>query len=176
MSTIANTIAVAKVTSMLASREMSKRRNYGGDTIDDFFPIMITTERLIVERIYDKDPTYENLQIASDYLYDLCGKYRLQAQAIVDGGGGGSVTPAVPGLQFPFTITSADFETDGLTYNDTRLVGYNLEIFINLFSSNFMYAPADFTYLPTGGFIIIATGFNANDFDYTIRIDKLNNQ
>ncbi len=167
MSTIANTIAVAKVTSVLASNDVAKGKLF--PTLirtEARFPLMITTERIIIEGVYNRVPSYPNLQTASDYLYDLCGKYRLAAQAIVDGGGGGSVAPVTPGGGgdiYPIVVTGGDFEVDGVTYNNPDIVGDNIMLFIANFNNEWQFAPAFFSYTATG-FVITFPGFNANDY------------
>lgn len=176
MSTIANTIAVAKVTSVLASRDLAKGQLFP-TTIrtEPRFPAMITTERIIIEGVYSRVPTYPTLQVASDYLYDLCGKYRLAAQAIVDGGGGGGITPVTPVDSdiYPFVITSSDFSTSD-TYNDTRIAGDNIMLFINEYAQQWITASPDtFVYLPAGGFTVTIPGFDANQFSYTIVVQNL---
>jgi hypothetical protein len=74
---------------------------------------------------------------------------------------------------YPFVITSADFESDGVTYNNAAIVNDNLALYVNNFTSNVLFAPTDFTYTATG-IEIIADGFNANNFDYSILVQKLN--
>lgn len=178
MSTIANTIAVAKVTSVLASRDIAKGNLF--PTVirtEPRFPLMITTERIIIEGVYNRVPTYPNLQIAADYLYDLCGKYRLAAQAIVDGGGGGSVAPVTPGQPdiYPLYITSTDFEPDGISYDNPDIVGDNLILFVNEYTQQWLPAGAStFSYTPNG-LVMNIPGFDANTQSWTIVIEKFNN-
>lgn len=177
-STIENTIEVAKVTSALASRDIAKGKFF--PTLirtEERFPLMITTERKIIEGIYTRVPSYPNLQLASDYLYDLCGKYQLAAQAIVDSSSGGSIAPVTPGSSgasiYPFVITSDDFEADGVSYNNEDIVGDNLMIFINEYTQQWLLAPTSFVYTPTG-IQITAPGFDANAENYTIVIQIKN--
>lgn len=80
-----------------------------------------------------------------------------------------SATPSI----YPFTITSADFEADGVSYNNAQIINDNICLFINNYSSNVLYSPTDFVFTATG-IEIIDDGFNANTFDYTILIQKLN--
>jgi hypothetical protein len=74
---------------------------------------------------------------------------------------------------YPFVITSADFESDGVTYNNAAIVNDNLALYVNNFTSNVLFAPTDFTYTATG-IIIITPGFDANLFNYSILVQKLN--
>lgn len=176
MSTIANTIAVAKVTSVLASRDVA-RGNLFPTLIrtEARFPLMITTEYMTLEGVYSRVPNYPNLQVAADYVYDLCGKYKLLAQAIVDGGGGGSVAPITPGQDtiYPIVVTGADFEVDGRTYNNPDIVGDNIMLFIGQYSQEEQFAPAFFSYTATG-FIINDVSFDANNYPYIV-IQKYSN-
>jgi hypothetical protein len=165
MSTIANTIELAKVTSVLASQLIAKGRLFGRSIIDERFPKMITTERIIIEKVYAADPSYDGLQTASDYLYDLCGRFISEAQSIVDGGGGGSVAGVTPGGSniYPFIITGADFEADGITYNNSEIVGDNLMLFVTGYNQEWQFAPTFFSYTATG-IVITAPSFDANNF------------
>lgn len=132
VSTIANTTAVAKVTSVLASAQLEKAKLFNAPLwFDERFPKMITTERIIIEKIYNKDPNYTNLQIAADYLYDLCGGFIPQAQAIVNANSGTPISPATPAtVQNPyyFIVTSAStpMKTGDTTHTFTEFIGFNL--------------------------------------------------
>lgn len=86
-------------------------------------------------------------------------------------GGGTSVMPA--SSVYPLFITSANFEPDGVSYNNQAIVGDELSLFVNNFASNILYAPDDFVYTATG-IQIVALGFDANTFNYKIQIQKIN--
>lgn len=174
MSTIANTIAVAKVTSVLASAKVAKNVIFGRPILTTArFPLMITTERIIIEKIFNSDPNYTNLQIASDYLYDLCGEYINAAQAIVDGGGGGSVAPITPeSALFPLYITQANFSTATL-YPNTNILGNNVIVFLN--EINRYLIPASEFSVDATGITILLAGFDASVNTYNLVIEKYNN-
>lgn len=74
---------------------------------------------------------------------------------------------------FPFMLDSDDFEDDGVTILDDRLVGNEITIFVNEFTQQFLTAPTYFTYVP-GGIQLNSNLFDANTNTYTIRVDKLN--
>lgn len=74
---------------------------------------------------------------------------------------------------FPFIVTSADFEADGVTLNDSRIPGNSVSLFVNNFASNILVAPTDFIYV-SGGIEIVAPGFDASSFSYVIQIFKIN--
>lgn len=145
MSTIANTIAVAKVTSVLASEEISKGNLYPNVArTEERYPLMITTEYMVLEGVYSRVPNYSGLQVYSDYVYDLCAPFLAISQAIVDGGGGGSIIPVTPTLP---AVNSIDWIVSGsasgtaplatgnttVTFDGTGgmpdLRGYNMDFF-----------------------------------------------
>lgn len=111
----------------------------------------------------------------ADYLYWLCGKFGLQAQAILNIAGGGQVAPISSSVSiYPFIITSDNFEPDGVSYNDSRIVGDRVMIFINEWSQQwFDDASGAFQYTATG-IKILLQGFDAETADYTIVIQKDN--
>lgn len=173
MSTIANTISVAKVTSVLSSADIAKGQLF--PTVirtEPRFPLMITTERIIIQKIFAADPNYTNLQIASDYLYDLCGKYKNRAQAIVDGGGGGSVASSTPSVSFPLYITSGYFTTSTF-YPNTNIFGNNIIIFMNEIN-RYLIPGSEFT-VDENGITITLSGFDSTSNDYNLVIEKYTN-
>lgn len=126
----------------------------------------------ILNKIYTMNPSYPGLQAPANYLYELEQPFLFKAANIYDGGGGGSVTPVTPsGVSYPFYITSANFESDGVTYINPKIAGTNISLFINEFTQQF-FPGTEFTYVTGGGFTITAPGFDANSFDYTIRVEK----
>jgi hypothetical protein len=114
----------------------------------------------------------ESLVATSNYLFSLCRGYNLQAQNIINVGGGGSVSPVAPtSTVFPLYITSADF-TDATHYDNPDIVGYTLSIFINEWTQQWLVAPAAFSYTATG-INITLLGFDSTQLDYTILIQKI---
>jgi len=85
-------------------------------------------------------------------------------------GGGGTVTPTVV---FPFVVTSADFEVDGVTLLDSRITGNNIYLLSNNVPNPVLTAPTDFVYV-AGGVQVVLVGFDANTFNYTIVVNKIN--
>lgn len=117
--------------------------------------------------------TDESLRHVANYLIWLTGAYGQEAEAILNGGGGGSVVPSGPSNIYPFFIYSTNFESDGVTYIDTRIEGDTLSIFINEGVQQFFLAPEHFEYVVGGGFKVIAPWFDATQFDYIIRVEKI---
>lgn len=91
MPTTSNIIAVAKVSQYLASSRNDTASLYGGKSIDEKLPFLLYRVRKSLEWAYDLDPNYSALTEVGNYLYGLCGMYALQAQIIIDSGGGGVV-------------------------------------------------------------------------------------
>jgi len=89
---------------------------------------------------------------------------------MVDAGGSGT---AAATSALPFVVTSADFEVDGVTLLDSRILGNIVYLQVNNTPNPFLFAPTDFIYV-VGGIQIILVGFNANTFSYTIAVNKIN--
>lgn len=175
MPTIARILQLAPASSYLASNYKDQTSVFnpsgrGKSTKNQAILIYIYWK--ILNKIYEIDPNYDGLQAPADYLYELEMKFAFKAGSIVDGGGGGSVTPITPsGINYPFYIHSSDFESDGVTYLNDKIAGVNIALFINEYVQQF-FPGVDFTYVPTGGFVITAPGFDANNFEYTIRVER----
>lgn len=86
-------------------------------------------------------------------------------------GGSTSIVPS-GGIQYPFFISSSNFEPDGVTYINPKLIGDNLSIFIDESAQIFGLSEIEFEYVPEGIRITLA-GFDANNFEYTVRIEKI---
>jgi hypothetical protein len=76
--------------------------------------------------------------------------------------GGYNVTNA-PSAQWPIVVNSANFEVDGVTLNDSRIVGNQVMIFVTGFSSEQQFSGTFFDYTSTG-IVIIWPEFNAANF------------
>ena len=83
-----------------------------------------------------------------------------------------SQNPNKPSI-YPFVITSADFEADGVSYNNPNIVGDNLELFPNQLNQQFWYAGQGLFVYTSTGIRITYAGFDANTQDWTIRIDQV---
>lgn len=163
----------APISCVLAGSDVAKGSLFG-QRLDTMLHTKIYVTYKIIKKIYDLDNNYSGMTAACLYLWELMGKYGIMAQYYTSGGG--SVAPPTPGTEniYPFKIVSSDFESDGVSYNNPRIVGDIIELFINEYSNQFIYEGADtFSYTPTG-IIMNIEGFNANVNSWTIRIDKLN--
>lgn len=165
-------INIAKVSQYLAGNTISKSGLFGGGK-DLKLQRKLYCIRKSIEDVYNLDTSEENLFRTSTYLLGLCAPYSLEAVRIVTGGSGGSVSPVVPDNPiYPFIINSSDFEADGVSYNDSNIVGDRLMIFINQWSQQwFGDSDSAFTYTATG-IEITLPGFNANTASYTIVIQR----
>lgn len=125
----------------------------------------------------DGDSPYtdaSNREVAN-YLIWLCGKYGREAEFILDNTtGGGSVSPSGGNTDnglFPLVITDADM-TDGTIYDNPKIVGKNIMLWVSHYSQEWEVAPDFFIYTATG-FQIVRAGFDAAKYAF-IRIDKFN--
>ena len=119
----------------------------------------------------------QSLIDTSNYLYSLCGKYSSFARNLIASGGTvAPVTPTGGSNIYPLYITSANFESDGISYNNANIVGDTLMIFVNEYSQQwFISGGNSFIYTATG-IQVTLPGFDANTFDYSIVIQKANIQ
>lgn len=76
--------------------------------------------------------------------------------------GGYNVTPG-PTAQWPIVVNSANFEPDGVTLNDDRIVGNQVMLFVTGFNSEQQFSGTFFDYTATG-LVIIWPGFDAANF------------
>lgn len=117
------------------------------------------------------------LRQVANYIVWLIGAYGQTAQYILQGTGGGTVIPGGGGIAssvYPIFITSANFETDGVSYDNSQILGDNLIIYINQYNQYWLPASGTtFQYTPTGIKILIPL-FDANTDEYEITIMKFN--
>jgi hypothetical protein len=124
---------------------------------------------------YETSPDDETLRGAANYLIWLCGMFAMQAQS--SSGGGSSVVPSNPTTNtFPLYIfggvNGSNFESDGISYNNPNIVGLQLAIYPDQYSSNFLLEGTDtFSYTSTG-IVINIPGFNANTQTWIIRVER----
>jgi hypothetical protein len=176
--TVLEIIQIAEVSQYLAVKYIAKNGAYGKG-IDLQLPRKLYCVRKNTQYRYDQEdivggntPSVELISV-SNKLYSLCGMFAFEAQVILNGSsGGGTVNPTTP-HKYPIVITSADFESDGVSYNNPNIVGDNLELFPNQLNQQFWYAGQGFFVYTATGIRIIYDGFSANTQDWTIRIDQV---
>lgn len=86
--------------------------------------------------------------------------------------GGSSSVNVVGDTVFPFIVTSADFEADGVTLNDARLVGETYYLFVTGYNQDPQFEGSFFDYTATG-LVVTASGFDAANYGNII-IQKIN--
>jgi len=148
-----------------------KLETKGASTIQDL-DIKLYVERKSLQYAYDQDPTSDETFQIGQWVLSLIGIYLFKAQQVT--GSGGSIAPITPsgGLFFDYLIPVLggvpDF-ANATDYNDSRIVGKNLEIFWNDIP-RFLVA-GEWAYTPTGIRILVG-GFDAtaNTYDFKIFI------
>jgi len=166
---ITDIIQWAKASQPLARYGEMRRKAFVGASVDEDLDIKISNTRKDVEYEYAQDSTSENLYSMGNYLLSLIGIYLFPAQQAT--GDGGSISPITPpsgsvGI-YPIVVTGADFEADGISYNNSEIVGANLMLFVSGFNNEWQFSPAFFNYTATG-IQITFTGFNANAYSQII--------
>jgi hypothetical protein len=154
MPTIARTLELAQVAGYLSANYKTKGALFGGygQPSSKNQSQLIYMVYTILNKVYTENPTQEGLQAVSDYLYELLQKFAFKAANIVDGGGGGQITPITPTLK-PDRI---EFEVDGTTFIATGETtvqlpiswdGWNVELERgNIPQSTLNTQPSYFTY------------------------------
>ena len=128
MPTNAIILSNAPIASVLAGNDISKGTLFG-QRIDPLLDQKIYCEYFKIKKIYDLDPTYTGMTAACLYLWELMGKYGIQAQAYT--GGGGSVAGITSGnapLPYNFIVdASTSFMVNGESSKTiSSFIGYNL--------------------------------------------------
>lgn len=85
----------------------------------------------ILNKIYTLDPDYDGLQAPANYLYELEQSFAFKAANIVDGGGGGQISPATPTTlptPYYFIVDDNSFIANGETTKTfpASWQGYNM--------------------------------------------------
>lgn len=131
--TIPDTIEVGEVSTYLSANYTSKQALFGGSVIKPTPPIQIlqVTDGLNWGNAGGAE-TAQSLRQVANYLYWLCGLFQLQAQNIISGPGGGSVSPFPPSgtlpnpYDFEVTSISTPFADGQSSATLTDFVGYNV--------------------------------------------------
>lgn len=130
---IASIIEIGKVSIYKSANYVAKGALFGGTVIKPIPPVQIAWVTDALEWGYDGGAqTEQSLRQTGNYAYWLYGKFGLEAQYVIDGAGGGSVTPTPSGglrpNQLNFTVAASgtpilDGETT-VTLSD--FIGWNL--------------------------------------------------
>lgn len=135
--------------------------------LNPILPQQIYALYFIINKIYTLNPTYAGMDAACNYLWEIMGRYGVQAQSLV--GSGGSVAPPSSTQGFPIYITEANFET-ATFYPNTNLFGNNIRPFLN--QINRYLLDGEYTVSSTG-FTVLLDGFDASQYEYEIVIEKV---
>lgn len=156
-------ISIGALCALYSANENASGVKHGGN-IDPELPTKIFLVNQGLKWLYELDPTNDDLTIIGNYLISIC-RHQFRAQATLDLNNGGTVSPIVPdeGEIYPFIITGADFEPDGVTYNNPLIVGDEYMIFITGYNQEWQFAGSAFEYTATG-FEITISDFDANNF------------
>lgn len=166
MPTNAIILSNAPVATVLAGNRIAKGVMFG-PPIDNKLDQKIYSTYFVLKKVYDLDPTYENMTIYCQYLWELMSRYGIMAQSYT---GGGGVVPPPTGVQgYPIYITQADFTT-ATFYPNTRIFGTAIIIYLNEIN-RYLIPDTEFTVSSTGVTITLA-GFDATSFDYNLVIEK----
>jgi hypothetical protein len=127
--TVAQKLNIASISEYIITNAIAKGGLYAGG-IDLDLPQKIYNIRTTIQYLYEADPSDDSLQATTNYLYAMCGKFGLAAQAVLQIAGtiaGTSGAAAAPN-PYQFTVAaSGTFLVDGDTSKTiTAFIGYNL--------------------------------------------------
>ena len=172
MPTVTEILDLAPGAGYLAANDKGKSvlfNNFG--RLNPVLPQQIYALYFILKKIYDKDPDYSGLIACCNYLWEIMGRYGIQAQSLT--GGGGSVpTPTPDQPLFPIYITQVDFSTATL-YPNTSLFGNNVIVYYNEIQ-RYLIPNVEFT-VTTSGLEITLAGFDAETSEVNMVIEKIYN-
>ena len=131
-------------------------------------PQQIYALYFVIKKIYDLDPTYPGMTALCLYLWEIMGRYGIQAQGL--SGGGGSAPSPTPSQWFPIYLTQANFTT-ATFYPNANIFGNNIAIFMN--EINRYLDPLTEFSVSTTGVTILIPGFDALTNTYTFVIEKV---
>lgn len=130
---VTDIIDIGKASIYLSANYTSKQALFGGTVIKPTPPVQIAfvTDALDWGNSGGAQTT-ASLRSTANYLYWLCGKFQLEAQDIISGSGGGSVSPTPSGGASPnpldFIVASNTFiKTGDSTATISQFIGFNVE-------------------------------------------------
>jgi len=125
-------IEIGRVSTYLSANYTESKKLFGGSVIKPVPPVQISfvTDALDWGNSGGAQ-SQQSLRQVANYLYWLCGLFQLQAQYIISGPGGGSVTPSTPTGTLPnpldFEVSESSFIADGESSVEIpEYIGYNL--------------------------------------------------
>jgi len=147
---------------------------YGGTNIKPIPPVQIAFVTDALRWGNDGGAeTAASLRSTANYLYWMCGKFQLEAQYIISGAGGGSVSPTSGTTlnQLNFTVAASGTTLiDGQsTVTLTDFIGYNLLVNKNGTPlAQITTAPVYYTWNKTTGLLtVVPAAFLGDEFQIT---------
>lgn len=170
MPTVTEILDLAPGAGYLAANAKDKSVLYNSNRLNPILPQQIYALYYIIKKIYDNDANYDGLVPACNYLWEIMGRFGIQAQGL--SGGGGVIPSPTTIQQYPIYITQADFTTATL-YPNTNIFGTNIIIYYNEIQ-RYLIPNTEFT-VDQNGVTITLAGFDASQYDCNLIIEKFYN-
>ena len=125
MPTVVQILQYAPAASYLAANANAKSALFNNSRVNPILPQQIYALYFVLKKIYNEDPVYDGLVPCANYLWEIMGRYGIQAQGVY--GGGGSVTPINPTLvpdSFDFVVSASSLIPTGGSSVDLSSYGY----------------------------------------------------
>lgn len=168
MPTVAEILGYAPGAGYLAANAQNNNVLFNnGGRLNPLLPQQIYALYFVIQKIYDKDPNYDGLFPTANYLWEIMGRYGIQAQSL---SGGGNVPGPTPVQNYPIYITQANFTTATL-YPNTKLFGTNISVFLS--QINRLLIPNTEFQVTAAGLEILISGYDALNNNYELLIEKV---
>ena len=173
---IADIIEVGRASTYLSANYTSRASLYGGINIKPVPPVQIAFVTDALDWANDGGAeTAASLRSTANYLYWLCGKFQLQAQNIINGAGGGTVSPTPGGglrpnqLNFTVAASGTTFIDGQTTVTLTDFIGWNLVLDKNgQPMTQISSAPIYYTWVRTTGVLTLnSAALTGDEFQIT---------
>jgi hypothetical protein len=115
------------VSSFLAATDFSKQNMLSGGSFNSDLPMRLSLVTRLVEWNYNRDPNDETLVSTGNYLYQLIGKYRNQAQLIIANNMPGIIINPANGVQSTLQPIYLQFRV-GVTSSPQVVNGVNVTL------------------------------------------------
>lgn len=132
-------VEYGKISQYLASNAIAKGTVFNNGNLDPMLPEQLNIVWSSLEHLVDTDPTNDGITETKNFLQALCGKYALQASAIVGNSGGQVIEPPsglssiIVAIYLQFTVgdvgaaMTAGETVLTLTYDDILLNSISVE-------------------------------------------------
>jgi hypothetical protein len=169
--TISETISIGRISTYKAANDNAEGALFGKRLASPTSPVTIAMVTDALEWGNDGGAQTDTVRQVANYLIWLCGKYALQARAILNiTSGGGSVTPSSGGDSvFPIYITDSNF-TNATQYEDSRINGRNIIVYFNEIN-RYLIPSTEFS-VSGDTLTILVPGFDATANTYNLVIEK----